>query len=48
MIKIEVNESNASEVLKRKQEGENICPICVADALKITLSKVFKVPNIPE
>jgi hypothetical protein len=44
MIKIEVNEENAKEVLKRKQDGENICPICVKDALSIIIKNVFKVP----
>jgi DNA modification methylase len=42
-IKIEVNEENAKEVLKRKQEGENICPICAKEAFQKVKDSIFKV-----
>jgi hypothetical protein len=45
MIKIEVTEENCKEVLKRKQDGENICPFCVKEALALVLSSIFKAPS---
>jgi len=45
MIKIEVTDENAKEVLQRKQDGENICPICVKDALNRLTKNIFKVPT---
>jgi uncharacterized Zn finger protein (UPF0148 family) len=45
MIKVEVTEENCKEVLKRKQDGENICPICVKEALALVMSNIFKVPS---
>ena len=44
-IKIEVTEENAKEVLKRKQEGENICGLCVKDAYNILTASIFKLPQ---
>jgi len=45
MIKVEVTEENCREVLKRKQDGENICPLCVMDAYKIIQSLIFVIPE---
>jgi hypothetical protein len=48
MIKIEVTDENCKEVLKRKQDGENICPLCVKEALNTVLKKIFIVPAMEE
>jgi len=48
MIKVEVTEENAKEVLKRKQDGEPICPICVKEAFELIKKNVFKLPNQEE
>jgi hypothetical protein len=44
-IKIEVTKENCKEVLERKQNGENICPLCVKEAVKLLMSNIFKVPS---
>jgi hypothetical protein len=43
-IKVEVTEENCKEVLKRKQNGENICPICVNEAFNLLKTNMFKLP----
>ena len=45
MIEVEVTKENAREILKRKQNGENICPICIKKAMEFISKKVFKLPN---
>jgi Cys-tRNA synthase (O-phospho-L-seryl-tRNA:Cys-tRNA synthase) len=45
MIKIEVTDENAKEVLKRKQDGENICPVCVKQALDEVMKKILVAPT---
>jgi len=45
MIKVKVTEENCKEVLKRKQDGEKICPLCVKEALTLVMSNIFKVPS---
>jgi uncharacterized Zn finger protein (UPF0148 family) len=45
MIKVEVTDENCKEVLQRKQDGENICPLCVKDALIRLTKNIFKLPE---
>jgi hypothetical protein len=42
-IKIEVTEENCREVLKRKQDGENICSLCVKEAMQKVKKKIFSI-----
>jgi hypothetical protein len=42
-IKIEVTEENYREVLKRKQDGENICPLCVKEAMEKVKKKIISI-----
>ena len=44
-IKIDVTDENAKEVLQRKQDGENICQLCVKDAYTRLTNKVFTLPQ---
>jgi len=44
-IKIEVTEENCREVLKRKQDGENICPLCIKEAFQMVRGSIFKIPT---
>jgi hypothetical protein len=44
-IKIEATEENCKEILKRKQDGENICGNCVKDAFNILRNNIFKLPQ---
>jgi hypothetical protein len=41
-IKIEATEENCREILKRKQDGENICPLCVKEAMEKVKASIFK------
>lgn len=45
VIKIDVTDENAKEVLQRKQDGENICQLCVKDAYTKLVNKVFTIPQ---
>lgn len=46
MIIVEVTKENAREILKRKQNGENICPICVNKAMAFVQKTIFKLPSL--
>jgi hypothetical protein len=45
MIKVEVTKENCKEILKRKQDGENICPLCVKEAFGFLMASIFKLPQ---
>ena len=47
-IKIEVTDENAREVLQRKQDGENICPMCVKEALTKVIKNTFVLPTLED
>jgi hypothetical protein len=47
-IEIIVTNENASEVLARRQSGENICIKCVLQAFEVIKSKAFIVPQNQE
>jgi hypothetical protein len=46
MIVIDVTKENAKQVLKRKQNGENICPNCTKRAMKLILEGIIKLPGV--
>jgi bacterioferritin-associated ferredoxin len=48
VIKIEPTEENYKEILKRKQDGENVCGLCVKAAFNILKNKVFTLPQQEE
>jgi hypothetical protein len=47
-IEIIVTNENASEVLARRQDGENICVKCVKQAFELIKSRTFVVPQNQE
>jgi hypothetical protein len=46
-IVVEVTNENAREILLRKQNGENICVVCLREAYKKVTAKVFKTEETP-
>lgn len=46
IIKVIVTEENKLEVLKRRQNGENICNKCVTEAFNLVKNKTFCLPDL--